>query len=284
MRVDAVVLDIDGVLVDVADSYRRAIIETVEHLYGATIDQNAIQAFKNAGRFNNDWEVTDAAALFVLAQQAGFQQDITAFTEAIEARGGGLEAARAVLREHGIDVEDAWDPDAIRTVFQQLYLGSERYEDLEGREATLDASGYITDEPVLISQETISALTSEFAVGVLTGRPGGEAQIALDRVGLSLPTQYVITMGSPVPEKPEPDGLLTLTDRLRASAVAFVGDTLDDVATVLAARRVDDRSYYGIGVLTGGLTGSRGRELYSEAGADAVVSSVNEVPALLTRP
>jgi DNA-binding FadR family transcriptional regulator len=34
MEVDAVVLDVDGVLVDVADSYRRAIVETVERLYG----------------------------------------------------------------------------------------------------------------------------------------------------------------------------------------------------------------------------------------------------------
>jgi len=32
MEVDTVVLDVDGVLVDVADSYRRAVVETVARL------------------------------------------------------------------------------------------------------------------------------------------------------------------------------------------------------------------------------------------------------------
>ncbi|MFB6220879.1 MAG: TIGR01548 family HAD-type hydrolase, partial [Halolamina sp.] len=36
MQADAVVLDVDGVLVDVADSYRRAILETVERRHGET--------------------------------------------------------------------------------------------------------------------------------------------------------------------------------------------------------------------------------------------------------
>ena len=69
MNADAVVLDVDGVLVDVADSYRRAIVESVEYVYGDTIEREDIQAFKDAGGFNNDWELTDAAALYVLARR-----------------------------------------------------------------------------------------------------------------------------------------------------------------------------------------------------------------------
>ena len=64
MNADAVVLDVDGVLVDVADSYRRAIVESVAHVYDDTIAKGDIQAFKDAGGFNNDWELTDAAALY----------------------------------------------------------------------------------------------------------------------------------------------------------------------------------------------------------------------------
>ena len=45
MDVDAVVLDIDGVLVDVADSYRRAIVESVDRVYGRTVDDAAVQQF-----------------------------------------------------------------------------------------------------------------------------------------------------------------------------------------------------------------------------------------------
>lgn len=48
MHADAVVLDIDGVLVDVADSYRRAIVESVDRHYGTTISRDEVQLFKDA--------------------------------------------------------------------------------------------------------------------------------------------------------------------------------------------------------------------------------------------
>jgi phosphoglycolate phosphatase-like HAD superfamily hydrolase len=64
--------------------------------------------------------------------------------------------------------------------------------------------------------------------------------------------------------------------------VVYAGDTLDDVRTARNADEDDpDRDYYGVGVLTGGLTGEAGRRKYEAAGADAVVESVNDLPALL---
>jgi len=94
MQVDAVVLDIDGVLVDVADSYRRAIIESVERVCDKTIDRDAIQLFKDAGGFNNDWELTDAAALYVLARREGLGMDVETFTGRIAEGGAGLTLRR----------------------------------------------------------------------------------------------------------------------------------------------------------------------------------------------
>jgi len=75
MNVDAVVLDVDGVLVDVADSYRRAIVESLESVYGETIPKAAIQQFKDAGGFNDDW-ATYAAALYPLGSREGMESDI----------------------------------------------------------------------------------------------------------------------------------------------------------------------------------------------------------------
>jgi HAD superfamily hydrolase (TIGR01548 family) len=186
MNADAVVLDVDGVLVDVADSYRRAIVESVDRVYGRTVDDAAVQRFKNAGGFNNDWELTYAAALFVLARDAGYEADVAAFTDAIADAGGGLDAAEAVVRDAPVDdaVFDRWDPDRLREVFQALYLGADLYRDLEGGDPPVETAGYIHDEPVLAEAATLDALTDRFAVGILTGRPAAEAAIALDRVGL----------------------------------------------------------------------------------------------------
>jgi hypothetical protein len=120
MNVDAVVLDIDGVLVDVSDSYRRAIVETVARVHGETVDREAVQGFKEAGGFNNDWELTDAVALYVLAREEGMDRSVRSFTSAIEAAGGGLSGARTVVSEALTPaarelVLTAWDDERHRT-------------------------------------------------------------------------------------------------------------------------------------------------------------------------
>ena len=287
MQVDAVVLDIDGVLVDVADSYRRAIVESIDRVYGDTIEKSAVQQFKDAGGFNNDWELTYAAALFVLSSRESAVSDLAAFTDAIAERGGGLNAAEAVVRDLLDDpaetrVFDFWDRKRLRDVFQALYLGTDLYRDIEGGEPPFDAPGYIHDEPLLVDDETLSALRERFAVGVVTGRPAAEADIALERVGLDLPPEHRFTMDDWEEGKPHPAALRTLAERFDAERVAFAGDTLDDVATAVNADTADDnRVYYGIGVLTGGLTGDAGRRTFANNGANAVIESVTDLPKLL---
>ncbi|WP_152043060.1 TIGR01548 family HAD-type hydrolase [Salinigranum salinum] len=286
MQVDAVVLDIDGVLVDVADSYRRAIGESVERVYDEPVPTDAIQAFKDASGFNNDWDVTYAAALLVLAQRAGYEGDVETFTDAIADAGGGLAAAESVV-EQALDgdahdrVRTAWDTDRLRDVFQTLYLGSDLYRDLEGGDPPFDAPGYIHDEPILVAGRTLETLAAAYDLGVLTGRPAAEADIALDRVGFAVPDDHRFTMDDWDEGKPHPRALVTLAERFDATRVAFVGDTLDDVRTAVRADETDpDRTYYGIGVLTGGLRGSDGRGKFVAAGADAVVETVDDLPAL----
>ena len=287
MKTTAVVLDIDGVLVDVADSYRRAVVESVRRVYGETLDRGAIQPLKDAGGFNNDWLVTDAIALYVLACEQGFDQDVSTFADRIADAGGGRTGAKAVLDAElsAADYEavtNAWDPDRLRTVFQALYLGGDLFRELEGEEPPFDAAGYIHDEPVLVDSETLATLTDRHAVGVVTGRPAAEATIALDRVGLAVDDDHRFTMDNWEQGKPHPYALLTLAERFDADRLIFVGDTLDDVRTAVNAASEDEsREYEGIGVLTGGLTGDEGREAFESAGATAVLDSVNDLPAYL---
>ncbi|MFP4228431.1 MAG: TIGR01548 family HAD-type hydrolase [Salinivenus sp.] len=60
VQLRALLFDMDGVLVDVSRSYRRAIEETVEHFTGRQIGENAIQRYKNYGGFEDDWKLTHA--------------------------------------------------------------------------------------------------------------------------------------------------------------------------------------------------------------------------------
>ena len=67
MRADIVVFDMDGVLVDPTETFRRALIDTVHHFAGVTITQDDIVRIKNGGGYNDDSEI----ALLAI-REAGF--------------------------------------------------------------------------------------------------------------------------------------------------------------------------------------------------------------------
>ena len=67
MRADVVVFDMDGVLVDPTETFRRALIDTVRHFAGVTITQDDIVRIKNGGGYNDDSEI----ALLAI-REAGF--------------------------------------------------------------------------------------------------------------------------------------------------------------------------------------------------------------------
>ncbi|MBI5554221.1 MAG: histidinol-phosphate transaminase [Candidatus Diapherotrites archaeon] len=50
--------DLDGTLVDVRNSYRKTIAATAEFFCGKTVSEEEIQALKERGGFNNDWDLT----------------------------------------------------------------------------------------------------------------------------------------------------------------------------------------------------------------------------------
>jgi HAD superfamily phosphatase len=52
----------DGVLTEVSESYREAIVQTVFHFTGQQITRDLIQQYKNQGGWNNDWALTQKIA------------------------------------------------------------------------------------------------------------------------------------------------------------------------------------------------------------------------------
>jgi HAD superfamily phosphatase len=80
-----IVFDMDGVLVDVTDSFREAVIRTVAHFAGAAITHAQIQDYKNQGGYNDDWKLS-----------------------------------HDVIRKHGVDVEFQ----AVVDYFQHVFRGN----------------------------------------------------------------------------------------------------------------------------------------------------------------
>ena len=73
--------DMDGVLVDVSGSFRRAVIETTADLSGRTVTPADVQAYKDRGGYNNDWVLTHT-----LVREAGVEMPYDEVVDAFNLR------------------------------------------------------------------------------------------------------------------------------------------------------------------------------------------------------
>ncbi|MFZ9270845.1 MAG: TIGR01548 family HAD-type hydrolase [Prochlorococcaceae cyanobacterium] len=244
-------LDIDGVIRDVGGSYRRALAETVHHYSGWRPDPPTIDSLKSEGHWNNDWE-----------------------------------ASLELLRRRAFAPLPAFD--ALVEVFSGFYFGG----DPAGDPACW--SGFIGDEPLLVSRSFFAELDAAgIAWGFVSGAEPPSARFVLEqRLGLQAPP--LIAMGD-APDKPDPTGLLTLAARVLSSCgggelgaqappIAYLGDTVADVQTVLNARtQVPQQRFVSLAVAPPHLheaqleqQRTRYESALSQAGADAVVPQTAE--------
>jgi len=58
MSKPVLIFDMDGVLVDVTESYRETVARTVAHFTGVPVTRERIQEYKNRGGWNDDWKLS----------------------------------------------------------------------------------------------------------------------------------------------------------------------------------------------------------------------------------
>lgn len=245
------VFDIDGVIRDVGQSYRRALADTVEAFTDGQFRPTMadIDALKAEGAWNNDWLAS--------------QEFVYRFWEA-----NGRSR-----------VEFALNYDELVLFFQKRYRGP-------NPEDPTSWTGYICDEPLLVESSYFAQLTqANIAWGFFSGATPPSAKFVLtQRVGLVDP---VLVAMNDAPEKPDPTGLQMVVDRLAPSAdprpVFYAGDTAADMQTVLKARKIaPDRLWIAVGILPPhALADAATRDRYTATleakGADFVLSSVTEL-------
>lgn len=194
-----------------ACSYRRALQATVHHYCGWEPGHETVDALKGEGRWNNDWD----ASLELLRR---YSQPHPA---------NAPSPPSAVLPSRAELIE----------VFSHFYFGS----DPQGDPFTWD--GFICDEPLLVDPNFFASLSHRnIAWGFVSGAEPPSARFLLEqRLGLQSPP--LIAMGD-APDKPNPEGLIRLASTLvdgnlgpDAPVVAYLGDTVADITTVLHARQ-----------------------------------------------
>jgi HAD superfamily phosphatase len=87
----------DGVLVDVSESYRETIQQTVAHFTGTRVTREAIQDWKNRGGWNDDWALSTA-----MIRAAGVEADYDAVVKYFQGIFHGNGADGLIMRERWI--------------------------------------------------------------------------------------------------------------------------------------------------------------------------------------
>ena len=183
------------------------------------------------------------------------------------------DASLELLRRHGDSLPVR---NELIDVFSDFYFGA----DPDGDPGNW--TGYIRDEPLLVRRDFFTALVRNgWRWGFVSGAEPPSARFVLQqRLGLVNPP--LIAMGD-APDKPDPSGLVQLSDSLlpdrSGGVVAYLGDTVADVQTVLNARSErPDRHWISLAVSPPHLRpGSDERNTYElqlrSAGADRILSS-----------
>ncbi len=234
----------DGVLVNVSRSYRAAIIRTVDIFFSqgmrlpATDDTPLltpadVSLLKNAGGFNNDWDLTTAFIAYFLdllpplpvstlplhrriatllaylqivsrgkpplsMEELQTRKNIAALAEKVSQAGGGLSALENILTGNNQHLVfghgNLKKENLIQRIFQEVYLGEKLFAEIYGETPTVvHQPGVIRHETALIHLETLAALAQKMPLGIATGRPRTEAEYTLTRLGIDRHFQAMFT-------------------------------------------------------------------------------------------
>lgn len=263
-QADAVIFDIDGVLVDVSDSFRQVISLTVQFYFNRILEipgqERLIKAeetghFKLAGHFNNDWELAKGAVahgLLKLLSTDGVDPVtmeslretpplVEDFTAEVKKLGGGLEETLKLVKgklgesSRG-EFDSRYKPELIKKIFMEHYAGTQLCQSMYGFEPEYyRGQGLVEKEQNILDLSLIRKLAeSGIAFGILSGRIPEEVEYLFRKTGLDsfLRPERVITDDGTLPGKPDPGGLQLLARRMGFKAGIYVGDVPDDWTTV----------------------------------------------------
>ena len=266
----SLVFDIDGVLLDTHRSFREVIPRSVNLYLEAVLRQDVeaplmksedVHTYKSVGGFNNDWDVAEAGLIHALwcSRFPESAPSLSDLADRMAERGGGLEAAREILREE-VGAREAEgllrdvDRGTLERIFKELYVGGRRFLEVFGEEPRYFKGTGAMEREVPLAEGPVWDRVRQVPFGILTGRIPPEARLALERLGITdvMDPGLLVTDDGTYPTKPDPTGLLYLAGRLASRPLFYFGDNRDDLSALLGARdRLKDGDLHFVYCLSG---------------------------------
>lgn len=246
---EGLILDIDGVLVDVRNSFRKAVIQTaslfcrkyIHPSLARKVSPSLIKKFKLLSGFNNDWELTYALILIlilyfeniILKNKIG---DFNSFAHNIlkeaNLKGGGLKGVQKVFSEQTKNSSRDWFSlipfNSVVTTFQEIYGGKDFCYLLYGfKPKLIHKKGLVNQERPLVSKELLAKFYPN--LGLITGRTKEETDLFLELSSFrSLFRDDAIVYDGKLTRKPHPAPLKHLIDFFGFEKAVYIGDIIDD--------------------------------------------------------
>jgi HAD superfamily hydrolase (TIGR01548 family) len=299
------------------------------------VTKEDISLFKSAGGFNNDWDLTSGLLLYLLSI-SGFplspkkrkfssidgvvshlkirssnlsenisqliqKKNLTPFIRKVKLGGGGLKGVRKALKgswEGWVYGDgDLNQENVVKRIFQEVYLGK-KFTSLYHLPVLFHKKqGLYLRERLIIPKGILSSLRKRFRLGIASGRPRFEAELALKRFRLSPYFDSMVTLdecheeearifrttgGKVKYTKPHPYSLLRVVQEIGIPypRCGYVGDVVDDMLAARAAGKELD--ILAIGFLHGPKKDGAVKASLLKAGADVIVGNSEELLQLVT--
>ncbi len=295
---DTIFFDVDGVLIRTSESYRAANIAVTEYVVGtlhgldwgqcegrALVTPENIEAFKQAGGFNDDFTLTDLlVALFTarlrewqgssLAERSIVEWAALAREAQLQGRGGHAWTDEVIPTSARLNFE------LIRNLHMEYYWGAQEVRKRLGREPRYvpQAEGFVRNEKMLFAPDFFAGLQARGITnfGMITGRIGPEVDSALERLQAYSGAQWwKVVVPATQYAKPDPQALRHAIATVGARGGLYIGDTADDLDLVLnyrASQQKGKPQMLAAMVARGAIA-----ELYRERGADLIVEGVEDL-------
>lgn len=269
-----IVLDIDGVLIDVRKSYNEAIRRTVHFItsklkksyFRNTITDEIILSFRQSGGFNNDMDTSYAISLTLLSIPKLDNLHLKKFLlkTAENSNEIGIRSVEKFLKYYtscnnsdrlsnknndNVDKMKKYlnypgpvGKSIISTIFDEFFYGQKLFKSRYGFETNYyHGKPLIENEKTIISNKTIKYLSKKFdgRINMVSGRSKIAAEYSLDEKFNLLNGHKSIFLEDEARKygKPNPYGLIKVIDSMSTTKdVLYCGDSFEDL---IMARRAE---------------------------------------------
>lgn len=295
---DTIFFDIDGVLIHATDSFRATDIAVAEYVadtihsldWGQSegkplITLEDVSAFKQAGGYNNDWDMCYLLASLAtarlrewqgtpLAERSSYEWAALSRAANKEGRGGATWVNDVIPASARLDYS------LIGDLYHEYYWGAAEYTKRFGHAPRYlpAAPGFVHRETMLYATDFPSQLRHAgiHHIGLITGRVGPEVDSVLERMeAYSGERWWDAVISADQSPKPNPRAMQLAIEAVHASGGLYIGDTADDHDLVI--------NYYAIkktsepDILAVMLVHKDEIAVYQKRGADIIVGSVEDV-------